>query len=230
MNAYPKPERRATGSVPAATMAALRGRSGGKCEACHMARATEAHHRKYKGRGGTHAIENLLHLCNGGGPGFGGNHSGCHGIAHTGPGQERGLSVASHDDPVDITYRDDAGVEFQLFADGTKQEVQTMIRTIPSDQAEGFVGAERLEFVHVGLASSSDERVYVLHSARCLRIRQELREELTECVFSTALENGIDLAAWRGFEDTPVSLSILNGQLFPVTAVERKPKVETPHA
>ncbi|MBB2957002.1 hypothetical protein [Pseudoclavibacter helvolus] len=88
-----------------------------------MAEATEKHHRKYKGRGGTHDIQNLLHLCGGAGGMFGGNHSGCHGLAHSKDGQDQGLSVASWDDPAAVTFKDNYGVEWELLADGTKEEV-----------------------------------------------------------------------------------------------------------
>ena len=52
-------------------------RSGGLCEICGKFRATEIHHRKHKSQGGSDRPENLLHVC-----GWG-NHTGCHGLAHT---------------------------------------------------------------------------------------------------------------------------------------------------
>ena len=71
-------------------------RSGGVCEGCGQARATDMHHRRFKSRGGKDTPSNLLHLCGGmyGLPG--GNHSGCHGIAHSGrQGALRGWAVPS---------------------------------------------------------------------------------------------------------------------------------------
>ena len=219
MTGHPKPPKRAKGPVPRATMALLTARSRGRCEACHLAPATEAHHRKYRGRGGTHDIENLLHLC-----GWG-NHTGCHGIAHTGKGQERGLSVSGFADPAGVPFEDDYGVKRELLADGTKREVRPVVETITSDEAEERVGVDRLEFIHVGLASAAEGRVYVLHSARCLRIRQELREELTECVYSLALAGGVDADAWRAFEDEPVTLEIVDGRLVPGARRKRRDEV-----
>jgi len=62
-------------------------RSGGRCEGCGRKPATEMHHRLYRSQGGPDDVQNLLHLCGRG------NTSGCHGIAHTGPGREAGWSV-----------------------------------------------------------------------------------------------------------------------------------------
>lgn len=39
------------------------GRSGGVCEICGCARATEWHHRKNRSQGGTWAASNGLHVC-----------------------------------------------------------------------------------------------------------------------------------------------------------------------
>lgn len=71
-------------------------RSGGVCEACGAARASEVHHRKYRSRGGTDDVWNLLHLC-----GWG-NHTGCHGLAHSKDGHALGLSVNSWADPREV--------------------------------------------------------------------------------------------------------------------------------
>lgn len=82
-------------------------RSGGICEGCSARPATDIHHRQYRSRGGSHALDNLLHLCGGEAGMAGGNHSGCHGKAHTKAGHELGWSVHSWDDPahVPVNYR-----------------------------------------------------------------------------------------------------------------------------
>jgi hypothetical protein len=80
----------------APTLAALKKRSRGICEACGLAEATEAHHRQYRSRGGPDTLSNALHLC-----GWG-NHTGCHGKAHTGAGEARGWSVRSGWKPLEI--------------------------------------------------------------------------------------------------------------------------------
>lgn len=67
-------------------------RSGGVCEGCLSAEAVEFHHRQFKSRGGLGTIPNALHLC-----GWG-NHSGCHGKAHSADPPE-GWAVHSWDDP-----------------------------------------------------------------------------------------------------------------------------------
>lgn len=63
-------------NVPASTVKKVKDRSGGVCEGCGDRPAQEIHHRKYRSRGGSHDVSNLLHLC-----GWG-NHTGCHGRAH----------------------------------------------------------------------------------------------------------------------------------------------------
>jgi hypothetical protein len=71
-----------------AVLRALKIRSGGICEGCGEHAATEAHHIQYRSRGGSETLENALHLC-----GWG-NHTGCHGVAHSGrAGEAKGWSV-----------------------------------------------------------------------------------------------------------------------------------------
>lgn len=88
--------------IPAANRRAVEERCGGLCEGCGQRPVTDIHHRKYKSRGGTHDIENLLALCGGAGGMAGGNHSGCHGVAHSTEGHGLGWSVHSWDDPADV--------------------------------------------------------------------------------------------------------------------------------
>lgn len=82
-------------------------RCGGVCEGCGDRPATDVHHRKYKSRGGGHEVSNLLALCGGPSGLAGGNHSGCHGVAHSGEGHELGWSAHSWEDPalVPVLYR-----------------------------------------------------------------------------------------------------------------------------
>ncbi|MEK6443692.1 hypothetical protein [Pseudonocardia sp. T1-2H] len=71
----------------------VRERSGGVCEGCGSARATNWAHRVAKGHGGPWDAANGLHLC-----GMG-NASGCHGFSHQKPleAQALGWIVESHD-------------------------------------------------------------------------------------------------------------------------------------
>ena len=94
----------------------IRQRSDGVCEGCGQRAATEMHHRRLKSRGGQNAVENGLHLC-----GWG-NHTGCHGTAHSGEGHELGWSVNSWADPklVPVLYR---GVMSWLTDDGRVVDV-----------------------------------------------------------------------------------------------------------
>src|SRR5690606_8934829 len=93
--------------IPAKTRKALRERSGGICEGCGWWPATQAHHRRYKSRGGGHELSNLLALCGSG------NHTGCHGRAHTAEGEQLGWSVESGIEPPSrypLTYRGERAV------------------------------------------------------------------------------------------------------------------------
>lgn len=101
----------------AETVGLLHARSGGVCEICGRAEATEIHHRKYRSRGGGHNIENLLHVC-----GMG-NASGCHGRCHSGEGEANGWAVHAWQDErtVPVTLRDG---RYRLDEWGGKSEYQ----------------------------------------------------------------------------------------------------------
>ena len=96
-----------------ATLALLFARSGWVCEFCGRQSATEVHHRKFRSRGGGHNIENLLHL-----DGWG-NHTGCHGLAHSGE-PPVGLAVHAWEDERLIPVADSAGVLWWLTRDGRR--------------------------------------------------------------------------------------------------------------
>jgi len=87
-------------------------RSFGLCEGCGVRQATEMHHRVFRSRGGRDEVVNLLHLCGTG------NHTGCHGEAHTDPERQiHGWSVPSHEKPRNrpVLYR---GAWVYLMPDG----------------------------------------------------------------------------------------------------------------
>jgi hypothetical protein len=92
-------------------------RSGFSCEGCGATEATEIHHRKYRSRGGGNEVANLIHLC-----GWG-NHTGCHGVAHSAEGGELGWSCNSWTDPAltPVLYR---GVMSWLTPDGRVVDVK----------------------------------------------------------------------------------------------------------
>ncbi|RFA12131.1 hypothetical protein B7R22_17015 [Subtercola boreus] len=104
--------------IPEHTKANVRARSGGTCEGCGLRLATQMHHRLYRGRqGSSHRIENILHLCGSG------NHSGCHGIAHSGDeGELLGWAIRSGGEPaaVEVTYR---GKQVTLTNDGDVKSI-----------------------------------------------------------------------------------------------------------
>lgn len=84
-----------------------------------------------------------------------------------------------------------------------------MTETVPADQIETIVGLPRHLWNHLGRAVSSEQRVYILHSAGCLAYTPDL----TKCPWSIALDRGIDPDRWP--EDVPVLLVIgLGGELL----------------
>jgi hypothetical protein len=123
---------------PASELALMTKRSRGICEGCGLVKATEAHHRQYRSRGGPDVAENGLHLC-----GWG-NHTGCHGIAHTAEGEARGWSIRSGYNPVEVPARiilEGRQVYVRFTADGGRE-------VIPDADA-----IEYLELIHARRAA-----------------------------------------------------------------------------
>lgn len=86
-----------------------------------------------------------------------------------------------------------------------------------AETIEATVGAKRHTVDHIGRAVSAEQRVYILHSERC----RERYSDLRQCPYSRALDRGIDLKRWEGFEDQPVKLwiSVYEHRLVPERAV-----------
>lgn len=87
---------------------------------------------------------------------------------------------------------------------------------VPAEDIERIVGAKRHEADHYARAVSSEQTVYVLHSKWC----RDSGIDLRDCSYSLALDRGIDVQLWSGFEDAPVVLDIAHGRLKPVAFVE----------
>ncbi|WP_439593906.1 hypothetical protein [Microbacterium sp.] len=90
-----------------------------------------------------------------------------------------------------------------------------MSRLEPADKIEAIVGAKRHERDHLGRAISAEQRVYILHSRQCTLAYADLRK----CPYSVALDLGIDMSIWTGFEDRVVTLAIADddyGDLLPL--------------
>jgi hypothetical protein len=87
-----------------------------------------------------------------------------------------------------------------------------MTGLVPPEGIERIVGIARHRDLHYGRAVSCEQTVYILHPKSCLASGIDLRD----CDFSAALDRGIDLGAWSGYEDSPVQLIVLpNGELVP---------------
>ena len=112
-------------AIPAKNRAIVATRSGGVCEGCGLRRATDVHHRQYRSRGGTHAVSNLLALCGGAGGLPGGNHTGCHGVAHSGhKGEALGWAIRSNYDPLLVPkFRTFDATWWRFDNDGGKEQI-----------------------------------------------------------------------------------------------------------
>lgn len=75
---------------------------------------------------------------------------------------------------------------------------------VPAEEIEKIVGTFRHATRHYARAVSAERTVYILHSQQCFDARPDLRT----CMFSVALESGIDPVVWDGFEDRAVRVSI----------------------
>lgn len=87
-----------------------------------------------------------------------------------------------------------------------------MTKIVPAEQIEQIVGCPRHPRLHLARAVSDEQTVYILHSQLCLGIHHDLRN----CLYSRALDRGIALEVWSGFQDKPVVVWIADaGKLEP---------------
>jgi hypothetical protein len=93
----------------------LRGRSGGRCEGCPCAAATDYAHRKACSQGGGWCLSNALHLCRA-----------CHAWAHANPEMARsvGWMVRRSEDPAAIPALLHGGRWMLLHPDGTSTPIE----------------------------------------------------------------------------------------------------------
>lgn len=78
---------------------------------------------------------------------------------------------------------------------------------------EGIVGAPRHDTEHIARGVTSEKQFYILHPKQCL----EAYEDLRECPFSRALDQGVLMDPWRGWEDRPVIVEVGDdGRVHPV--------------
>lgn len=87
-----------------------------------------------------------------------------------------------------------------------------MADLVNPEQIEQIVGAARHPQWHIARAVSSEERVYVLHSNECKVQRADLRD----CLWSLALDNGIDLDQWEPYQDQPMRVIVADDRLVPI--------------
>lgn len=86
-----------------------------------------------------------------------------------------------------------------------------MSELVNPNEIEKIVGVQRHPTLHYGRASSSDQTVYILHSEEC-KIKMD---DLRDCDFSRAMDNGIQQDTWDGYIDRPVVLAIVGFELVP---------------
>ena len=68
-----------------------------------------------------------------------------------------------------------------------------MTDLVPAEDIERIVGAKRHPSRHLARAVSAEQRVYILHSQKCLDSGIDLRA----CPYALALDNGIRLSEWH---------------------------------
>lgn len=84
---------------------------------------------------------------------------------------------------------------------------------VSPDEIEQIVGIQRHATRHYARAVSAEQTVYILHSHKCKDSGRDLRE----CLFSLALDNGIDEPDWSEWEDQAVRVTINRSRrLIPV--------------
>lgn len=86
-----------------------------------------------------------------------------------------------------------------------------MSEIVPSSEIEAIVGVPRHRSIHYGRAVSAEQRVYILHSQRC----KDSGVDLRDCRFSVALDRGINVRSWSGWEDKPVLLYVSQSESEP---------------
>ena len=69
-------------------------------------------------------------------------------------------------------------------------------------EIETIVGVKRRLGEHWGRAVSAEQTVYILHSRSCLKNEPDL----CQCLYSLALDQGIDSSQW--VQDEPVRLTV----------------------
>lgn len=92
-----------------------------------------------------------------------------------------------------------------------------MAERVDPSKIEGIVGRERHRTEHYGRAVSREQTFYILHSQMC----RDTYEDLRECSFSLALDNGIDQSLWADLPDRPVRLGVDHGLLIPLIEAQR---------
>lgn len=79
-----------------------------------------------------------------------------------------------------------------------------MAELVDPDEIEAIVGTSRHPTRHYARAVSAEQTVYILHSQTCRNSVRDLRE----CLYSLALDRGIDPDIWAGHEDTAVPVKV----------------------
>lgn len=102
-----------TGPMPVKHPEIVHDRCYGMCEGCHQKPASDIHHRRFLSRGGKHNLANLVALCGSG------NHTGCHGLAHSGNAPDGwAIKAADSRGESDVPFVDLRGIEWKLDDDG----------------------------------------------------------------------------------------------------------------
>jgi hypothetical protein len=84
---------------------------------------------------------------------------------------------------------------------------------------EATVGVRRHPTRHIARVVTAEDRVYILHSDRCLNSRANSTTDLRDCMYSKALDRGLIASHWQDDLDRAVVviIDILTGRLEPTS-------------
>jgi len=81
-----------------------------------------------------------------------------------------------------------------------------MSELVDPSKIEDIVGIARAEHIHFGKLVSDEGVLYILHPFSCL---QRHGDDLRQCPFSLALDNGLNPEDWDLYWDDTVALCII---------------------
>lgn len=88
-----------------------------------------------------------------------------------------------------------------------------MTNLVNFSEIEQLVGAPRDRRLHLVRIDTAAETVYILHSQECFERFDMRPSDLRECLFSRALDNGLEDYEWADYEDQVVEVTVAYDQM-----------------